>query len=645
MTTLTLTGGQISPIIEIGKGTRVTSSGNGTIEYYPGALADAKNGGTFETWPKGTAAGSVDAIRGMCIRATATGAMVVTLEEGRNDFYADGAYWDSEYATLSTDANNNTVLVGADGAYQLGNGITEDGIVRMSAVGDSISNRDSAISWVATGQNGPLASGMIFCTQMISNGAVELVGAYAVAGYTTTQIAGTSQANGLTLVQAAIADSSRVVAVLAGTNDTYGMPTPDDANVIFARITDDIWAPIMRAGKKVLAHTIPPQSPATPSTSIQRAAVAQVNKLIRDYCHANKIMLVDLAAMWRSADGANQGARTALLLNESSSYIHPNESGGMVAALERWRVLQAAGMDVKPTEGIGLSSPYSIGANPHGVGSNATTVNRSVIGTGIAGTVPHGWNVLRTGTSTATVSPAAVARADNRDGQSVQIEVAIVGAGEQIKVFPQYNGSLYVLTSSPSATKELRGSSTLYAPGQCKKFSNGLWYKTLVLGTTAASEPGSLPTSIGGIIADGTQTWIKIPELTPGTAWVRTVAEVVVTAHAVENFNAYVHLRQYTEAFASLAAGVVFDDNEGTTLTAGPSGTASSFGVVQGGAQPGNHGYAVGILPLNKRLYIKTPWVKVAADCGIIEPCLVLTGKAGATATVLVNHLDMQVRG
>lgn len=35
MTTLTLTGGQISPIIEIGKGTRVTSSGNGTIEYYP----------------------------------------------------------------------------------------------------------------------------------------------------------------------------------------------------------------------------------------------------------------------------------------------------------------------------------------------------------------------------------------------------------------------------------------------------------------------------------------------------------------------------------------------------------------------------------------------------------------------------------
>ena len=121
MTTLTLTRGQISPIIEIGKGTRVTSSGNGTIEYYPGALADAKNGGTFEAWPKGTSAGSVDAIRSMCIRATATGAMTVTLEEGKNDLSADGAYWDSEYATFSTDANNNTVLVGAGGnEYRVG---------------------------------------------------------------------------------------------------------------------------------------------------------------------------------------------------------------------------------------------------------------------------------------------------------------------------------------------------------------------------------------------------------------------------------------------------------------------------------------------------------------------------------------------
>ena len=161
MTTLTLTSGQISPIIQIGKGTRVTSSGNGTIEYYPGALADAKNGGTFETWPKGTAAGSVDALRGMCSRATATGAMVVTLEEGRNDFSADGAYWDSEYATLSTDVNGNTVLVGADGNSVLrgpmvsGAWFTSPSVFRLRLTGTGavqFDSRDSAgtVTAVAT---------------------------------------------------------------------------------------------------------------------------------------------------------------------------------------------------------------------------------------------------------------------------------------------------------------------------------------------------------------------------------------------------------------------------------------------------------------------------------------------------------------
>ena len=142
MTTLTLTSGQISPIIEIGKGTRVTSSGNGTIEYYPGSLANAKNGGTFEAWPKGTSAGSADAIRSMCIRATATGAMTVTLEEGKNDLSADGAYWDSEYATFSTDANGNTVLLGADGARITKLGISQVSRVPSPAVGTPLALAD-----------------------------------------------------------------------------------------------------------------------------------------------------------------------------------------------------------------------------------------------------------------------------------------------------------------------------------------------------------------------------------------------------------------------------------------------------------------------------------------------------------------------
>lgn len=144
MTTLTLTRGQISPIIEIGKGTRVTSSGNGTIEYYPGALADAKNGGVFKSWPKGSAPGAIDAIRGMCIRATATGAMVVTLEEGRNDFSADGAYWDSEYAI----GRGEIALFGASD-------VVASSVFSGSSLG-------TTLNWIGTGGPQGSVDGVIF---------------------------------------------------------------------------------------------------------------------------------------------------------------------------------------------------------------------------------------------------------------------------------------------------------------------------------------------------------------------------------------------------------------------------------------------------------------------------------------------------
>lgn len=621
----------------------IISAGNSATFTLPAnnQLTVESRGGTTVTGPSGLL-GTVDGSQTFGAYSVDT---VITVAAVGDD--CSYGVTEPSNAKLTTSPSGGVAIVGPGGkAYQAGTGITADGYIRMSAVGDSISNRDSAKYWVATGLNGPLQSGIIFNTQMISNGAVRLVGAYAVAGYTTTQIATTVQSNGLTLVQSAVADTSDVVSVLAGTNDTYGKPAPDASDVIFARLRDNIWAPIMAAGKKVLAHTIPPQSPSTPSTAVQRAAVAQVNELIRAYCSANKIMLVDLAAMWRSADGSNQGARTSLLLNESGSYIHPNESGGLVAATERWRVLQANGAKPLPTEGIGLSSPYSIAANPHGVGSNATGANRATISTGVTGTSPDGWSFSRTGTTTAVISPAAVARDDNRDGQSVQVAITFGGAGEKIQVRPVYNDSLYVLSALPSATKEQRGSTALYAAGQCKKFiGNGLWYKALNTGTTGASEPVTPPTAIGSIVSDGSVTWIKIPEITPGSSWIRGVAEVVVTAHDVANFCPYMEIKQYTTAGLgnNLAAGVTFEDDEGTTLTAGNS--AASWGSVLGGVPIGNIGYAPGTIPLNTKLYLATPWVQLASDFGVLEPTLALLGGASATATVLINHLDVQIRG
>lgn len=45
--TITLAAGQVSQIISVSPGTRITSSGNGYISWVAGSLVDAKNGSGF----------------------------------------------------------------------------------------------------------------------------------------------------------------------------------------------------------------------------------------------------------------------------------------------------------------------------------------------------------------------------------------------------------------------------------------------------------------------------------------------------------------------------------------------------------------------------------------------------------------------
>lgn len=114
--TITLTANQISQIISVSPGTRITSSGNGYISWVAGSLVDAKNGsGTWAEWAKGSSAGYMDAVRQMCIRATATGNMTVTLDEGRADKYPENVYFDTELASVQTNADGSVSLVGAGG--------------------------------------------------------------------------------------------------------------------------------------------------------------------------------------------------------------------------------------------------------------------------------------------------------------------------------------------------------------------------------------------------------------------------------------------------------------------------------------------------------------------------------------------------
>lgn len=117
ITTLNLIAKQISDTVYVSPGSRITSDGGGTIEWMPGTRADALNAPKWTTWAKSSNAGYMDTVRPITIRAKATGAMVVTIEEGVNDKYGKDAYFEDDTPYLTTDAFGNTVLEGADGKH------------------------------------------------------------------------------------------------------------------------------------------------------------------------------------------------------------------------------------------------------------------------------------------------------------------------------------------------------------------------------------------------------------------------------------------------------------------------------------------------------------------------------------------------
>lgn len=108
MKTISLLKGQVSQITYVPIGSRITSSGNGSIEWTPGSETDAKNAPTWKAWAKGSAAGFMDTLRPLSIRATATGNMTITIVEGDADKYVAGEYF------------NDTGLVGPDGTAHSG---------------------------------------------------------------------------------------------------------------------------------------------------------------------------------------------------------------------------------------------------------------------------------------------------------------------------------------------------------------------------------------------------------------------------------------------------------------------------------------------------------------------------------------------
>ena len=98
MQTITLLTGQVSDVYSVSPGSRVTMTGSGNIQWTAGSKTDALNNPSWADWPLGTTAGNVDVVRPMCIRATATGSMTVTIDDVPGDKQPDGVYWDSQLA-------------------------------------------------------------------------------------------------------------------------------------------------------------------------------------------------------------------------------------------------------------------------------------------------------------------------------------------------------------------------------------------------------------------------------------------------------------------------------------------------------------------------------------------------------------------
>lgn len=98
--------GQVSDPREVGPGARITVRGSGWLEWTNGSLADARNGvAVWQAWPRGQASGFADTLRRMVVRARATGAVTVDIDESRKDEGAEGAFWQEQLPAWATDSS------------------------------------------------------------------------------------------------------------------------------------------------------------------------------------------------------------------------------------------------------------------------------------------------------------------------------------------------------------------------------------------------------------------------------------------------------------------------------------------------------------------------------------------------------------
>ena len=520
-------------------------------------------------------------------------------------------------AVLTFDASGNLVGPGGE-TIHLDIPTTE---LTFVAIGDSIAGRDEGSR--ASGLNGPRSDGVQTIAEMLLGGSLSVTGIYATGGYTVSQVATTH-------LSAALASDADGVYVRAGVNDILGGAS---GTITYVNIKTLLVDPILDAGKSCILATVTYSSS---MTTAQRGELIILNNMIRALSRYNKnLKIADENTVMSAASTGTQRTAPVTVYDDAT---HQNQAGAYYMAQEAVTAYKKLGL----ISGVGMcrtpvGSAYGIAVNPRVAGNNATGVNKTTLGTGISGTGPDGWTVSRSGSTNTTVS-SCVARADNLDGYAHNLAITLTNAGEPVNVFPAESGGIFIRGTGASYQRQ---NTAAYVQGEIRRFTDGNEYKVVAAGTSGGSEPGTLPTSVGAVVADGTVIWMLLPNfISDATYAMRLVCDLKFVAQS-GLVSVITQLKQYASGYANLSSAVShYDRTVNGFVSAGTAG--SSWGTVYG---PNGTDLSKGYYSVESGtiLTLKTPYVRLHAETYIIEPQIRFSGAAGATATVQILGAELEL--
>lgn len=493
MKTITLLTGQVSEIVSVAPGTRITSSGNGSIEWTPGSLSDAKNSATWTTWAKGSSAGYMDSSRQMCIRAVATDSMTVTISEGEADKVGVYAYWEEDVPVLSTDSNGNTVLTGAADA-------------KFSISSKSVGSRAIFIGTSITGQgfdaNYYNAAGWFVPMNVSLNWPITTLIDAAVSGQNTTDMV----TNWNTAV-AAYYDDFDIAFIEIGPNDANG-PTVSSATTVSN--IETMTNTLLGKGKTVVILT---PTPATTHTlPAELAHMSYVTAWLKDFAESKEnVFIADAGRAFVDPDDGY--ANTTM----SADGTHPSYPGAAVIGKKVASVLPL-------TRPISRASSFrrdhkEYANNPFFNGAYATGTRGFGAGTGVTGSGPESVTVGTIGTG--TFSSIAVSKGTSLDDNRSSLIITAAGASANWACVAVRIGSTD--TGIVGSTQRGRhdqnwAAATTYTVGDYARHStitDGIFCCVAVVAGNTGASGGTqpTPTAYGEIITDNGVIWMwqKLP--------------------------------------------------------------------------------------------------------------------------------------